>query len=164
MRAELDHIIQQLSDVQTGKNWMGSSYQKMLSKVTPEEVFTRPTSGMHSVAELISHLTFWRNEALLKIQNGGGGKTDDDPGNWKDIEALKEKGWQQIQADYDQSLVDLLDLLKQKDDHFLSSTYYDPDFKGDYSFGWLLDGILHHDIYHLGQLGLVIKFLKNRPH
>ena len=158
----MDHIIQQLKDVQSGKNWMGSSYQKMLNKLEPDQVFKRPTADMHSVAELLSHLTFWRKEVINKILNQGGGKLDDDPGNWLDNPALKHKGWLQIKKEYQQSLQDLIGLLEHRDDSFLAQTYYDTDFKGTHTYGWLLDGILHHDIYHLGQLGLVIKFL-NKP-
>ncbi|WP_255420549.1 hypothetical protein [Aquimarina sp. AD10] len=42
----------------------------------------------------------------------------------------------------------------------MKKEYYDTDFKGNYEYSFLLNGMLHHDIYHLGQLGLIIKYLK----
>ena len=69
------------------------------------------------------------------------------------------KGWARIKSDYDSSLSELIELLKRKDDVFLNDKYYDTDFKGEYEYSFLLNGMLHHDIYHLGQLGIIIKFL-----
>jgi len=46
----------------------------------------------------------------------------------------------------------------------LNKLYYDTDFKGNFEYGFVINGILHLDIYHLGQLGIIIKYLKkNNP-
>jgi hypothetical protein len=39
-------------------------------------------------------------------------------------------------------------------DNFLESEY-----KEGRSFDYIVEGIIHHDIYHLGQIGLVISLL-----
>jgi uncharacterized damage-inducible protein DinB len=116
---------------------------------------------MHSVAEILSHLTTWRNETLLKIETGKGSITDADPSNWKDPEMLKSSGRTGILEAYDSSLSGILEHLKDKNDDFLESTYFDTDFNGTYTYAWLLQGMLHHDIYHLGQIGYISKFLKS---
>lgn len=61
---------------------------------------------------------------------------------------------------YSQSGQSTIDFLKTKTDAFLYEIYYDPDFKGTYPFRFVIQGMIHHDIYHLGQIGLVIKFMK----
>ena len=114
---------------------------------------------MHSIAEIISHLTTWRKETLTKLKTGTGHLTDDDPSNWKDPEMLESLGREKILLDYDTSLSDILTFLERKNDGFLLELYYDGDFKGEYSYAWLLQGMLHHDIYHLGQIGYIVKFL-----
>lgn len=68
------------------------------------QVFIRPLPDLHSVAEITSHLTFWRNEALIKIKIGAGTKTDDCEENWLPNRVLEEKGWKTILNEYDQSL------------------------------------------------------------
>ena len=160
MNTLIQHLITELTDIQQGKNWIGSSYAKKLQDIDPDQVFVRPIEGLHSIAEIISHLTLWRQEAVLKIQTGTGSKTDDCEENWLNNEQLKPKGWVAIKSAYDDSLTELIGLLKDKDDEFLTQEYYDTDFKGQYTYQWLLTGMLHHDIYHLGQLGIIIKFLK----
>ena len=74
-------------------------------------------------------------------------------------------GRKKILDQYNKSLFGILSFLESKSDNFLHEMYYDGDFKGEYSYAWLLQGMLHHDIYHLGQIGYIVKFLKfSDPH
>lgn len=160
MKYLIENIIQQYQEVQNGKLWIGSTYNSKLNQVNESLVFTRPIEGLHSIAEIISHLTLWRKETILKIQTGKGSKTDDCEENWLTNDKLEPLGWTYIKAEYDKTLSELIDLLKSKDDEFLNELYYDTDFKGDYEYRFVIHGMLHHDIYHLGQLGIIIKYLK----
>jgi len=162
MRALIENIIQQLEDVQNGKLWIGSSFDSKLNQIDENLVFLRPMESLHSVAEIISHLTLWRRETILKIQTGRGSKTDDYEENWLTNDQLKKKGWNDIKSAYDDTLSELIMLLKSKDDTFLNELYFDTDFKGDYEYSFVINGMLHHDIYHLGQLGIIIKHLKQK--
>ncbi len=160
MNTLINHIIKQLIEIQHGKIWIGSSYESKLNSIDDELVFVRPIKDLHSIAEIFSHLTLWRNEALLKIKTGKGSKTDDCEENWLTNEKLRIKGWTNIKSEFDNSLTQLISLLEEKDDTFLDKEYYDTDFKGNYKYSFLINGMLHHDIYHLGQLGIIIKYLK----
>ena len=159
MNTLINHTIEQLIEIQHGKIWIGNSYESKLSGIDDTLVFVRPVTDLHSIAEIISHLTLWRNEAILKIKTGKGSKTDDCEENWLTNEKLKAKGWTMIKSEYDNSLSELIALLKEKEDAFLNEEYYDTDFKGTYEYRFLINGMLHHDIYHLGQLGIIIKYL-----
>ena len=77
MRCLIENMIRQLEEVQKGKLRIGGSFSSKLSKVDEHSAFIRPIKDLHSVAEIISHLTFWRRETLLKIKTGRGSKTDD---------------------------------------------------------------------------------------
>lgn len=160
MNSEITHILEQLNDLHYGRPWVGNSFHKMIEGVDEDLVFVRPLEGMHSLAEIYSHLTFWRKQALVKIKSGAGGKTDDSKENWLDLGSLKKEGWDSIISDHDSSLSQYINLLEEKDDSFLEESYYDNDFGGKYPYKFLVYGILHHDVYHLGQLGIVMKFLK----
>ena len=158
----IKHIIEQLQEVKDGKLWIGSNIDDKLNEVDEKSAFLRPIENLHRVAEIISHLTLWRQETILKIQTGKGSKTDDCEENWRDNDWLKTMGWGMIRSEYDRTLSELIDLLKSKDDEFLSELYYDTDFKGEYPYRFVIDGMLHHDLYHLGQLGIIIKHLNKQ--
>lgn len=160
MNTCIQNIIQQLEILQDGKPWIGSTYSKKLQQVYEEDFFIRPVEGLLSIAEIISHLTLWRKEAILKIETGTGSKTDDCEENWLSNDKLKALGWETIIANYNATTTDLITLLNVKTDDFLHQKYYDTDFKGEYTYNWLLNGMIQHDAYHLGQLGTIIKFLK----
>ncbi|MEQ9440991.1 MAG: DinB family protein [Cyclobacteriaceae bacterium] len=160
MRTLIEDISHQLKDVQEGKNWMGANFDKKLSLVSDLEAFVRPIPDLHSVAEIISHLTVWRQETILKIKTGKGSLTDDSEQNWRPNNQLRKIGWDHIKTAYRNSLQELIELLQTKDDGFLDETYYDTDFKDNYPYRFVVYGMLHHDIYHLGQLGIIIKLLQ----
>lgn len=160
MQQELNAILYQMNEVQNGKLWMGKNYSSRLENVSDKDAFTQPVKNMHSIAELLAHLTAWRKDAILKIQTGTGALSEGQKEDWKPVDELMKLGWERIKSDYEQSLTDLLNSLKTKDDSFLDETYVDQDYKGKYTFRFLLNGLLHHDIYHLGQLGITMKYLK----
>ncbi len=160
MNVSIESIILQLKDIQDGKNWMGANFSRKLGMISQEEAFVRPMPNLHSVAEIISHLTVWRKETIVKIETGKGTLTDDSEENWLPNHKLKEIGWNKIRAEYRDSLSKMIELLQTKNDSFLNEKYYDTDFKGYYPYQFVIHGMLHHDIYHLGQLGIIIKFLK----
>ncbi|REE79890.1 DinB family protein [Lutibacter oceani] len=162
MKTLINNFIKQLKEIQDGQIWLNVSFKKKLDLLDEKEVFKRPIPKLHSVAELISHLTFWRKEAILKIKTKKGLLTDESEENWLTIEQLKKIGWKKIQADYNNSLSEIILLLEQKDDSFLYETYYDNDYKDDYKYLFLIEGMLHHDIYHLGQIGMLTKLLSVR--
>lgn len=160
MKNIIQHIIQQYLDIQNGELWIGSTFTSKLNEVDENLFFKRPIQGLHSIAEIISHLILWRKETILKIKTGKGSKTDDCEENWLTNDILESIGWQKIKLEYDTTLIELISLLKSKDDHFLDKEYYDTDFKGHYKYSFVINGMLHHDLYHLGQIGIIIKYLK----
>ena len=159
-RKVIDYIIQQLLEVKNGKLWMGDNFERKINSITEQEAFTKPSPTMHSVAELIAHLTAWSNDTILKIRNGSGELMDSNEQNWPDNNNLKKLGWNTIIQNYQKSLSQVIDLLKSKDDSFLKEKYFDQDFNDEFDFSFAIDGILHHTIYHLGQMGIVIKLIK----
>ena len=160
MNVLINNLIMQMEQIQKGKNWIGTNFETIINPLSETDFFYQPKS-MHSVAEIISHLTIWREETILKIESGKGSITDDDPSNWKTNDALMYLGKERIILAYNESLKELLQLLREKSDDFLDDIYYDTDYKDYFSYSFLLNGMLHHDLYHLGQLGLVIKILSS---
>ena len=162
MKKNISALIDQLELIHFGKTWIGVNFQKKIENLTTNEFFYK-VDGLHSIAEIIAHLTTWRLETILKIKTRSGSITDDDPSNWVNNEALKKLGKEVILNAHYESLSELITLLKKENDEFLENLYFDNDFKGDYPYKFVIQGMLHHDLYHLGQIGMLLKFLKGNP-
>ena len=159
MNVLIKNYISQFEEIQNGQPWVGNSYRNILKNINDSNGFIRPLKEMHSIAEILSHCTMWRNEASLKIERGFGTKTDDSIDNWLSNTLLQNKGWKIIYHNYKSSIEKFIETLSYKEDAFLMTTYYDIDFKKECQYKFLIDGMLHHDLYHLGQLGLIKKFI-----
>jgi len=158
----INNTILQLKNLQHGNIWIGENFHKKLKNITSETAFIQPIASLHSVAEIISHLTVWRQESILKIKTGEGSITDGLEDNWFGNEQLQKIGWKKILENYNQSLNEIIELLETKNDSFLQEIYYDTDYKGNYPYQFLIEGMLHHDLYHLGQLGIILKLINEK--
>lgn len=77
------------------------------------------------------------------------------PDDWKDDTDLKKIGWTDLKNALYESRSELIDLIVNQDDTYLQTKFLDTD----YNFHYLIEGIIHHDLYHLGQIGITIKLL-----
>ena len=60
----LTPLIEQLEAIQRPKLWMGDSFEKKLNSITKEEAFIQLNGNVHSVAQLIAHLSAWKEDAI----------------------------------------------------------------------------------------------------
>ncbi|PUV25260.1 DinB family protein [Sphingobacterium athyrii] len=153
-------IKQQLRDVEAADLWIDENFEKKLSQVDDTTAFERPIPEMHSMAELASHLIEWRREVLSRLKGNPRGLEMSDAANWRNNNELRKRGWESLMQDLHTAQQDIISFLEGKDDTFLQTTYPHavPSFPHDYKY--LLTGLIHHDMYHLGQMGITIKFLK----
>ena len=151
-------IIQQFNDLDNGDLWLDENFSRKLSQIDEENAFTRPLPDMHSPAELLSHLIVWRKVNIRRMNGETVTLENDDLADWKTNDDLRPGGWEMLKKEFYQSKQDVINMLEGKDDSYLNtvSTHYKKDFK------YLLQGLVHHDVYHLGQLGIVIKYLQNK--
>lgn len=147
-------IIRQLNEIQDGSLWFDQCFKEKLSSLTETEAFTLPIPQVHSVAEHMSHILAWREECLLRFR---GERTDlmNSPEDWKNNDALRETGWEKIKAQFFASTVTLIKVLENQDDSFLEIKFADEAYTNHY----LIEGIIQHDLYHLGQIGITIKLM-----
>jgi len=152
----IELLVRQLQDVQDGSNWLDENFKKKLTGISEYEAFIRPIPEVHSVAELVAHLLIWRSEGIKKLQGHKSNVTIDSPENWRSNSELKEMGWDKLRNDFFASQLELIGLIKNHDDHYLFENEYVPG----YSYYYLAEGLIQHDIYHLGQIGITIKLLR----
>jgi len=147
--------IHQLQQAYYGGNWLDEDVEKKLRQVNEENAYVKPYGYLHSIAEITSHIVEWRRELIERFLYGRQPRlTMESANNWIDNEVLKEKGWAWLKQQLKDTQAELISLLEEKDDAFLLSTW-----NGNDNYEWMLVGLIQHDIYHLGQIGLVYKMI-----
>lgn len=150
----VNNLIRQLNEIEDGSLWFDQSFKDKFGSLTEEQALAQPMPQIHSVAEHVSHMLEWRKECVRRYQ---GLKTDlmNSPEDWKDNAELLEIGWAALRNSLYTSRLELIALIENKDDTYLLNKFQDTD----YDFHYLMEGIIQHDLYHLGQIGITIKLL-----
>ena len=155
MRKEIAYIITTLHSVLDGEPWFGRSVMKLLQEVDPAIVHTIPNENSHSLIELLYHMNTWAEFTLKRLEKDEENDLERfEKLDWRAIDPNEhtwEKGVAQFKVTHDL----IIELLETKDDEFLSGNV---DYR-EYNFRFLLYGIIQHDIYHIGQIAYLKKFL-----
>ncbi|HSD62460.1 MAG TPA: DinB family protein [Ignavibacteriaceae bacterium] len=144
-----------LTDLFEGDNWTDSNFSKRLNSINEEIAFKQPFPGKHSVAEILWHCIYWRMVVLKRSQNDiKFEEQTEKEQNFLSPELLRKKGWSKLVSELNETQENLINFLNSKTDDFLEKEYK-PGRKIKYE----IEGLIHHDYYHLGQMGLVISIL-----
>ena len=152
-------LIRELENTLNGEPWFGRSVYEILDEVNKKQVFIKPAGQEHSLIELLYHMYNWASFTANRVA----GKKDNEPGmpahtDWTTIDPAIHswsKGLKQFKAAH----ADIIKLLSKKDDSFLEQKV---DYR-DYDFYFLINGLMQHNIYHLGQVAYINKLLLHTP-
>lgn len=155
MNQELSRYINQWRSGLAGDPWIDETFAKKFEMVNEESAFLQPLPGVHSVAQLVSHLVEWQL-SIFNIWKGGRRTVTVESGlNWLENAALQTRGWAALKKRFEQVQDDMMQFLHAQGDDFLQKT----DAEG-HTNKYYLEGIIDHNMYHLGQIGLVLRLLK----
>ncbi len=148
----LTNLINEFNDVFEGEPWYGASVLDSLQAMPVELLNDKPYAAGHSVAVLLKHMLAWRIFVLEKLKQNKDYKIAlNSPADWDhDFIISDSREWQQLIETYKQAQQELIVLLKEREEEWLLEQV--PG--NDYSYRHMLNGILYHDIYHLGQIRL----------
>lgn len=159
----MDNHIQQLifkfQESFDGRPWFGESLMTKLNAVDVKTVNHRPLPSQNSIARLVQHIINWRIFAIKKLQ--GDADFDikqNDSNDWTDVHINNARDWNKLKATLQDTQEKITGLLSSKDDKFMKQRV--PGRQ--YDFQYLIEGLLQHDIYHLGQIGLVHKLTESK--
>jgi uncharacterized damage-inducible protein DinB len=156
MNQEIQSIISSINEVIEGSPWFGRSALSILVGADTKLVYLKPNEASHSMIELLYHMNTWANFTLDRIDN----KSINDPKafeelDWRKMDPVLHQ-WDQGLAEFRNTHLYIIEALSAKNDAFLEKIV---DYR-KYNFRYLLNGLIQHDIYHLGQLAYVEKLLK----
>ena len=156
MNREVLLIAEQLKDAYNGSPWFGRSSTEILSEIDEGMVFEKP-NGQHSMLELLWHMITWKEFTLSRLRND-----DSKPlqyfeeNDWRELDHSDKNLWQEGLGQFVKLHNELVEVIQQQKDGLLPQRVSDRN----YDFRKLLNGIVQHDIYHLGQIAYIKKMLQ----
>ncbi|MBE7173551.1 MAG: DinB family protein [Williamsia sp.] len=154
MKKETEAIAQDLQQVLAGQPWYGKCFSELLNEVGEEKFYSKPNTASHSVADLLYHMITWADFTRYRLEKKPQDMQEVEAMDWREINPAEhslEKGMRQFAA----CIYSIIELLKAKDDQLLEEKV---DYR-EYNFRYLLNGLVQHTIYHLGQIAYVNKLL-----
>lgn len=158
MNKENTYIAEQLEDAFEGDPWFGRNAKSLLGEVTEEAAFEK-VNGQHSILELVWHMITWREFVISRFKKD---TVKDlhyfEAADWRTLDHSDKSLWQQGLQRLYQTQNELLEIIQTQNDEILDQNVEERR----YSFRKLLNGILEHDIYHLGQIAYIKKTAGNK--
>lgn len=138
-----------------GDPWLGVNFISKLSQITPEIAAYKFSPETNSIWEILNHIIGWREAVLQGIPQNG--YISPEHNFICPIESPTALEWEHTLVRLKDSQEDWLDFLNETDKILLQK----PFSKKIYNHYELILGVLHHDIYHLGQISLLLNLCKN---
>ncbi len=135
-----------------GGAWHGPSILELVKGITAKEAGYK-AGNIHNIAELIYHITSWRIFVLKRLQGDSSYNIEDDKANWGNLGKVDQLELETLLMEMTLSHDELIKELDTKNDTFLDTIV--PG--SEYTYYTLIHGIIHHDLYHAGQIAIIKK-------
>lgn len=147
-------LARHLRDVHFGGNWTSVNLQATLADVTWQEA-TAMVPGFHTLAALLFHANYYVTAVLGVLR--GQPLTAKDAYSFEvpvlaaaaDWDALRQRAWDEAEA--------LATLIEQLPEEQLGADFADPKYGSYYRN---LQGLVEHTHYHLGQMVVLKRLLR----
>jgi uncharacterized damage-inducible protein DinB len=136
------------------ETWSGPSVMEALEGVDAKMAAAHPIANAHSIWELTLHTAVWKDVGRWRIEGLEKQPTDDE--NFETITDTSEAAWQKSLERLKDSHARLVAAVESLNDEKLEAQI--PVGGGLTHFG-RLNGIIHHDLYHAGQIVLLKRAL-----
>ncbi len=149
MASEIERIARLLDKTFDKHPWYGSSMMEVLD-MDASKASLRQGNG-HCIIDLVRHMTSWRTFAARRLQG------DNDFEISEEMNFPKTGSWEDVIRNLRESQRTLVEAARNFPESRLGELV--PSKTQKYTYYTLLHGIVHHDIYHLGQIAYIKKSL-----
>jgi uncharacterized damage-inducible protein DinB len=150
-QGEIRHIQHLLRHSFDGPAWHGPAIREILEEF-PEERHSMRLGRSHSPLEIVLHMVVWRRY-VLRLLGGDYELATEQEMTFPRVEVPGEYAWTDAQVLLDRTQDELLEAIGRFPEADLDKRV--PGGR-EYTWYFLLHGLLQHDAYHLGQLRLLL--------
>lgn len=160
---EVERLRRELTATLSGDPWYGSAVSNILDGIDADTAAAHPITGVHSIWELVVHMTAWVNETKRRLE--GAPHRPPAEGDWPAVRSTTREAWADALAALRQAHEELARTIAAAEDSSLSSQIggAQVDAMGNpVTYYQTIVGILQHDTYHAGQIALLKKAHKGK--
>jgi len=148
-----DQLIKLFADLFDGSPWMDVNIASTLDEITAKEAATKPFPNFNSIWEIVNHMIAWRETVLKRMQGENIESPEDNYFSY--LRDRSEEAWRKTRERFRESQQQWLKAIRKMKGKDFELKH---DFSS-YSNHELVQGILEHDAYHLGQIRLQKKLV-----
>jgi len=149
--SERDRIVDQMKRAFEGDAWHGPAVREVLEGVTWKKAIAKPIPAVHSIFEIVLHMTAW--EDIVRRRLLGETVSPTPAEDWPPVTDPDKAGWDRALEALEAGHMSLRKTAAGIDDEILDSSPV-----GKYSTRYiLLHGIIQHSLYHAGQIAVLKK-------
>jgi len=149
--SEVERMVDQLDRAWRGPAWHGPSVQEVLAGIDAASAVRRPIPDGHTIWEITEHIAAWEDIGRRRIEGEIVEPTD--AMDWPPVSDFSAESWQRTR----ERLAAGHDRLRRTIAAFPEAQLDQLRPDGETSWYVLIHGIVQHDLYHAGQIGLLAK-------
>lgn len=158
MTIETARLTDQLRRILEGDAWHGPAVLELLADVSAEQAASYPIPGVHSIWELVLHLTSDYSLVLRRMAGDGRGLLPDE--GWPPCPAPTEENWQQAISELKRLSQELRDAVRDFPAERLDALLV---AESPWTAYMQFIGVTQHNAYHAGQIALLKRVMAAAP-
>jgi uncharacterized damage-inducible protein DinB len=152
-RTELERLIDLVDRAWAGYAWHGSSVLEALDGVTAADAAARPIERSHTIGELVLHMARWKRAVATRL-----GGQPDAPGEAENFPEFRAREWRSALA----GLRRAHEAVRAAISRLAPERLEEPAVPGGTACFLQAHGIVHHDLWHAGQILVLRRALESR--
>jgi uncharacterized damage-inducible protein DinB len=159
--SETARIADELEREHAGDPWHGSPVSEILKGVTAAQAAARGVPHVHTIWQLVLHMTAWKNEVRRRLTGAPAGEPQE--GDWPQVGDATPERWREALQRLDTAQAALVAAVRDlPESRLLEPTNATRDRAAGtgVSYYVLLHGLVQHDAYHAGQLAMLVKVIR----
>lgn len=144
-------VLSQLKESVIDGGWHGPSLMNVVKDIDVRVALAKPLENRHSIWEIVQHVVYWIDR-VDGVLNGRDHPPIGDPEDWKSVDG-ESSTWDSMEEEILGAYERLRNTLQQSKEERLSEKLPDADF----TYFWMLFGLVHHNLYHAGQIAILKK-------
>ena len=154
METEIQHILSLLRKTFEKGAWHGPAVKESLEGLSEAHAFNR-LPNTHSIIELVAHMAAWKRYVTKKLMGDVGYQVTDE------LNFPQPDSWEKALRELEESQHELLAAIETLAPASLMEKV--PWTQEPFSYYTIIHGIIHHDLYHIGQINLIKKATVAQP-